>query len=224
VLDQRLLAAAVAGVHAADLRHGLVRLVDDQQEVVGEVVEQRGRRLAGRPAAGRGGASSSRCRCRSPSPRASRGRNIVRCSSRCASSSLPAASSSLEAACSSTLMPWIARLQLRCRGDVVRGREDRHLARRPAAPGRAAGRSRGCLDLVAEELDADRGVVLVGREDLDHVAAHPEGAAVEVESLRSYCISTSRRSSCVARSSVCADLELEVIAHARSRPPGEPMP
>ena len=37
------------------------------------------------------------------------------------------------------------------------------------------------LDLVAEELDAQRPLLLVGRKDLDHVAAHPEGAAVEVE-------------------------------------------
>ena len=37
------------------------------------------------------------------------------------------------------------------------------------------------VDLVAEELDADRRALLVGREDLDHVAAHAERAAVEVD-------------------------------------------
>ena len=58
---------------AADLRHRLVRLVDDQQEVLREVVDQRRRRLA-RLRGPRGGASSSRCRCRTPSARASRGR------------------------------------------------------------------------------------------------------------------------------------------------------
>ena len=36
------------------------------------------------------------------------------------------------------------------------------------------------LDLVAEELDADP-ALLVGGQDLDHVAAHAEGAALEVE-------------------------------------------
>ena len=46
VLDERLLARAVAAVHRADLRHGLVRLVDDEQEVLREVVDERGRRLA----------------------------------------------------------------------------------------------------------------------------------------------------------------------------------
>ena len=40
VVDERLLAGAVALVHAADLRHGLVRLVDEADEIVREVVEQ----------------------------------------------------------------------------------------------------------------------------------------------------------------------------------------
>ena len=48
VVDQRLLARAVALVHAADLRHGLVRLVDEADEVVGEVVDQAVRPRAGR--------------------------------------------------------------------------------------------------------------------------------------------------------------------------------
>ena len=46
VLDELVLAAAVALVLAVQLGHGLVALVDDEQEVVGEVVEQRERRLA----------------------------------------------------------------------------------------------------------------------------------------------------------------------------------
>jgi hypothetical protein len=50
VVDQGALAAAVALVHRADLRHRHVRLVQDQQEVLGEVVEQRVRRGAGRAA------------------------------------------------------------------------------------------------------------------------------------------------------------------------------
>ena len=37
------------------------------------------------------------------------------------------------------------------------------------------------LDLVAEELDADRRLLLVRGEDLDDVAAHAERAAVEVD-------------------------------------------
>ena len=50
VRDQHFLARPVAVVHAADLRHGLVALVDDDQRVVGQVVEQRRRRLARRAA------------------------------------------------------------------------------------------------------------------------------------------------------------------------------
>jgi len=47
VVDERLLARAVALVHAAELRHGLVRLVEEDEEVVGEVVEQAVRPRAG---------------------------------------------------------------------------------------------------------------------------------------------------------------------------------
>src|SRR5271169_6901654 len=46
VFDQRLLARAVAVIHAVQLRHGLVRLVNEEQEVAREIVEQRRRRLA----------------------------------------------------------------------------------------------------------------------------------------------------------------------------------
>ena len=53
------------------------------QEVLGEVVDERGRRLA-RPCGPRGGASSSRCRCRSPSAPSSRGRTA--CAARAAAS------------------------------------------------------------------------------------------------------------------------------------------
>ena len=50
VVDQRPLAGHVALVHRADLRDRHVRLVEDEQEVLGEVVEQRVRRGALRPA------------------------------------------------------------------------------------------------------------------------------------------------------------------------------
>jgi len=47
VLHQRLLARAVAAVHRADLRDGLVRLVQDHQEVFGEIIDERRRWVAG---------------------------------------------------------------------------------------------------------------------------------------------------------------------------------
>ena len=46
-LHQGFLARAVALVHAAQLRNGHVGLVHDQQGVIGQVIEQGGRRLAG---------------------------------------------------------------------------------------------------------------------------------------------------------------------------------
>ena len=48
--DQHFLARAIAVIHAADLRHRLVALVDDDQRVGRQVVEQRRRRLARRAA------------------------------------------------------------------------------------------------------------------------------------------------------------------------------
>ena len=38
-----------------------------------------------------------------------------------------------------------------------------------------------CSTVVAEELDPDRALLLVGGEDLHRVAANAEGAAVEVD-------------------------------------------
>ena len=73
-VDQVALAGHVALVHAADLRHGDVRLVDDHQEVFGEVVEQRGRRGA-RRAGRRCAASSSRCPSRTRPAASSRRRS-----------------------------------------------------------------------------------------------------------------------------------------------------
>ena len=46
VFGERRLAAEVAAIHAADLRDGDVALVDEDQRVVGQVFEQRRRRLA----------------------------------------------------------------------------------------------------------------------------------------------------------------------------------
>ena len=50
VVDERLLARTVAVVHAAELRNGLVRFVDEEQIIRRDVIEQRGRRFAGQAA------------------------------------------------------------------------------------------------------------------------------------------------------------------------------
>ena len=71
IVDQGLLARAVAAVHGADLGDGDVALVDEEQGILGKVVEQGGRRLA-RPGGRRESGSSSRSPGRSPSPPSSR--------------------------------------------------------------------------------------------------------------------------------------------------------
>src|SRR6202790_2584023 len=48
IFHQRLLARAVAVIHAVKLRNGLVRLVDEHQKIARKIVEQRGWRLAGK--------------------------------------------------------------------------------------------------------------------------------------------------------------------------------
>jgi hypothetical protein len=78
VLDQHLLAGAVALVLAADLGDGDVGLVDDGQVVVGEVVEQGVGGLPREPGR-RGGGSSSRSPSRTRPPASSPGRR--RCAS-----------------------------------------------------------------------------------------------------------------------------------------------
>ena len=74
VFGQRDLAAVVPARHRADLRHGLVALVDEQQRVFGQVLEQGGRRFAGQ-AAGEKSASNSRSRCSCRWRRSFRDRN-----------------------------------------------------------------------------------------------------------------------------------------------------
>src|SRR6266478_2174192 len=51
VVHQGFLARAVAGVHSADLRDGLVGFVDEEQIILRHVIEQRGRSLARQAAA-----------------------------------------------------------------------------------------------------------------------------------------------------------------------------
>ena len=104
VLDQRALAGHVALVHAAGLRHGDVRLVDDEQEVLREVVEQAVRRRC-RAHGRRCAASSSRC------PSRTRPGASSRCRRWCAS-----AAAAPRGACSaSPARPAARRARPRCR-------------------------------------------------------------------------------------------------------------
>ena len=63
--------------------------------------------------------------------------------------------------------------------DVVRGREDHRMRALAVDLPRHDVELDDAVDLVAEELDAHRAVVVAGREDLDDIAAHAELAALE---------------------------------------------
>ena len=155
-----------------------VRSRRDDQEVVGEEVEQGVGRLAG-AAAVDGGASSSRCRCRSRPPASSRGRTGCACAAvgpRAACPPLEGGQPLLELGLDAA--------------DGARACAPR--PRRSGWPGRPPARRASstllagervddgdALDLVAEQLDAHRRLV-VGGVDLDGVAPDPELAPDEV--------------------------------------------
>ena len=144
-------------------------------------------------AAGRRGASSSSRPPSSSRPRAaSRGRRWCAC-----------AAAALRAACRCPRAPSSRSIELGLDafdrllqpllvGDVVRRGEQRHRLQLLDDLARERIDRRDALDLVAEERDAHRPLLVRG-EDLDRVAAHPELVAGERQSLRSYCSSTSRR-------------------------------
>ena len=105
VFGQRRLAPIVAAIHAADLRHGHMALVGEHERVVGQILEQGRRRLAG-PAAGQiarivldAGARAGRLQHFEIEQ--------VRCSSRCASSRRPCAWSWSRRSLSSSFIPSI---------------------------------------------------------------------------------------------------------------------
>src|ERR1700678_4278012 len=178
VVHQHSLAGRVALVHRADLRHGLVRLVDHQQEVLGEVVKQRVRRAAGRAAVDvprvvlDAGAAADLAHhlevVGGPHPQPLRLEQLARLLE------LGQALRQLHLnAGDGARHPLLAR-------HVVGGGEDvellvlgDHLAGQRVQGGQA-------LDLVAEHLDPD-GELLVLRDDLDRVAPDPEGAPGEGE-------------------------------------------
>ena len=167
----------VAGEHAPDLRHRHVRLVDDQQDVVGEEVEQRVRRLA-RLAAGEVPAVVLDARAVAdlqqhlhvvPRPR----RQPLGFEQLALLLELLAAA-----------RPAPCRSPRRPPGSAPRAGRSAWPGR-CTSPGASRARSpvsgsidRQPLDLVAEQLDpvAD---LLVGRPELDHVAADAELAALE---------------------------------------------
>ena len=133
----------VAVEHAAHLRDRHVRLVDEEQPVVREVVEQRPRRAAGARAA-RGGASSSRCRSSSPA------RAGTRCRSGCARRGAAPRGACPAPGSRSVLLRQLRldvldrRLHLVGRGHEVLRRVDVDRVHLATAPRRSAGRAPGC--------------------------------------------------------------------------------
>ena len=104
----------------------------------------------------------------------------MRCSRRCASTSLSIPRSSISRSRSSSRISTIA-VDAFLRRHVVGGRVHRearhlaqHLARERIEPGQR-------LDVIVEQLDPHRLASGFGREDVDHVAAHAIGAGREVD-------------------------------------------
>ena len=178
-LDQRLLPRAVAAVHAADLRYRDVTLVDHEEAVVGEVIEQRVGRVAGRATV-----QVSRV-VLDPGAEAHLGEQLevvlrpllqpLRLEE------LPLVAQLVQTPLTLGADGHHGPLHHLVGRDVVAGGIDRdplelshHLAAQRVDLAER-------LDRVAEELHPDGLGLLIGREDLHDVAPHAERAAVEIE-------------------------------------------
>ncbi len=177
VLDEVLLAGAVALVLAVQLRHGHVRLVEDHEVVVGEEVEQGVRRRAPTAALDGSGVVLDAV------AEAELLHHLeVVLGAHAQALRLEQLALGLEpgqALLQLGLDAGDGRLHALFAGHVVGGREHDELVEgghQLAGEGIDLGDG---LDLVAEELDA-HGVLVVGRVDLDGVAADAELAAHEV--------------------------------------------
>ena len=178
MIDQGPFAGHVSLVHRPDLGHGHVRLVDDEQEVLGEVVEQT---VGGTP----------------PRPAVKVHRIVLDARARADLAHhldvigrahpeplrlehLPLLLEGRELLLQLGLDASDRPLHPLGTGDIVRRREDIHLLLLADDLTRQWVQRVDLVDLVAEELDADR-QLFVHRDDLDGVAAHPEGATREGE-------------------------------------------
>ena len=171
MLDELLLAGAVALVLAVELGHRLVALVDDQQEVVGEEVEQRVRRLARRPPV-------ERRRVVLDPVAVADLLHHLEVVLRAHPEALRLEELALLLEQGEPLLELVLDAHDRLphalvAGDVVRGRVDDELVEHGHLLAGERVDDLDALDLVAEQLDAD-GRLLVGGVHLDRVAAHPE--------------------------------------------------
>ena len=178
VLHQGLLARAVALEHRPDLRNRYMALVDEQQPVRRQVIEQRRRRLARLPARQVPGVVLDAL--------AGAGRlHLLQVEQSALRQALglhqPAGRLELGGARRQLALDAAQRAaDLAGRQGVVRGgidREARHLAARRTGKGIE---QLQLLDLVVEQPRADRQLRMLRREHVHHVAAHPEGTALEI--------------------------------------------
>ena len=178
VLDQCLLARAVAVVHSVQLGDGDVRFVNEEEKVVGEVIQERPGGLAGLAHGEVAGIVLDA----GTVARLAHHLDVV---AGALFQPLGLQEFSLLTQLLQTLLQFLldgakSRLQLLPAGDKVAGREDAHFLRFVKdfpSQGVDLGQA---LDLVAPELDAE-GRIAVGRENVHRIAAHPEGAPAKVQ-------------------------------------------
>ena len=177
VLDERDLAAAVAGVHRVELRQRHMRLIHDDQEVFGKVVEQRVRRLAGL-------AVRQVARVVLDARAVAHLLHHLEVVARALLDALRLDELALRLELLDLLLHL--RLDVLHRDlevfvlrDVMRGREDHRVRALAVDLPRHDVELDDAVDLVAEELDAHGAVVVAGREDLDDIAAHAELTTLE---------------------------------------------
>ena len=197
VLDQRLLARAVAVVHAAHLRDasgGSRRSIIS--DVLGQVVEQRRRRLAGRAAGEVARVVLDAVAVARPRA-ASRGRTSCAARGAAPPAACPRRSSSASRSISSASMVLIASSQPRPRRHVVAGGVDRHLGQRAPSVLPVSGSKRLMRSTSSPKSSMRMPALLVGGHDLDHVAAHAEACRARA---RSRCGRSASPPACASRS------------------------
>ncbi|MEL7302669.1 MAG: hypothetical protein AAGJ53_03135, partial [Pseudomonadota bacterium] len=178
VLRERCLAPVVASEHAADLRNRDVALVGEHQRVVGQVFEQRWRRIA-RAATGQIARVILNAVARA------RRLHHLEIEHRALLKSLRlkqfAGVVKLLKPLLQLGLDLVHRLhERRLRRDVVRVRVDLDEFQVLALLTRQRIEFGDCFDLVAEQRNAPRAILVVSREDLDSVAANAKRAADKV--------------------------------------------
>ncbi len=177
VLGKRDLARSVALVHAADLRDADVALVDDAQEVAREVVDEGVGRLAGRTPV-------HMARIVLDARAEAHGLQHLEVVVRAHLQALRLEQLAFVVELLQAVAQFVAdgadgAVHLRARRDVVRRRPHGKRVVRVEDLARDAVDFGYLLDLVAPEVDAD-GVVGIGREHVERVAAHAERAALQL--------------------------------------------